>query len=59
MPGPIVFYLGFLLSNYIDQSKFELPPVCIKSRVGAIYSTRASTEWEAISEKGSFTEGKR
>ena len=26
---------------------------------GAIYSTRASTEWEAISEKGSFTEGKR
>ena len=25
---------------------------------GAIYSTRA-TEWEAISEKGSFTEGKR
>ena len=23
------------------------------------YSTRASTEWEDISEKGSFTEGKR
>ena len=25
---------------------------------GAIYSTRANTEWEDISEKGSFTVGK-
>ena len=30
----------------------------LKSR-GAIYSTRASTEWKDINEKGSFTQGKR
>ena len=47
------FVVKSVYNVYIDQSKFKsYLPFVLKSR-GAIYSTRASTEWEAISEKGS------